>query len=83
MTITIYIIYQVILEQNAKTADLDALTKGVRIRDKFYKIKSVAYIKGRTKNEIGIEPLIYLRVYLKKYTERLKVLTMVGTIRID
>ena len=76
------IIYQVILEQNTKTADLDALTKGVRIRDKFYKIKSVAYIKGRTKNEIGIEASNISPGILKKILEQrsLKLLTMDRTI---
>ena len=72
------IIYQVILEQNAQTADLDALTKGIRIRDKVYKIKSVAHIKGRTKNEIGIEASNISSGILKKILEQrsLKALTM-------
>ena len=39
------ILYQVVLEQNAQTADLDALIKGIRIRDKVYKIKSISGVK--------------------------------------
>ena len=71
-------LYQVILEQNAQTADLDALTKGIRIRDKVYKVKSVAYIQGGTKNEIGIEAYNLSPGLLKKILEQrsLKVLTM-------
>jgi 23S rRNA pseudouridine2605 synthase len=48
-------LYQVILEQNVKTIDLDALIKGVRIQDMVYKVKSAAHIKGGSKKEIGIQ----------------------------
>ena len=48
-------IYQVILEQNAKITDLNALIKGVRIQDMVYKVKSAVYIQGGSKKEIGIE----------------------------
>ena len=48
-------LYHVILEQNAKITDLNALIKGVRIHDMVYKVKSAAYIQGGTKKEIGIE----------------------------
>ena len=48
-------LYQVILEQNVKTTDLNALIKGVRIQDMVYKVKSAAYIQGGSKKEIGIQ----------------------------
>jgi len=48
-------LYQVILEQNVKTIDLNALIKGVRIQDMVYKVKSAAYIQGGSKKEIGIQ----------------------------
>ena len=48
-------LYHVILEQNAKITDLNALIKGVRIHDMVYKVKSAAYIQGGSKKEIGIE----------------------------
>ncbi len=71
-------LYQVILEQNAETADLDALTKGTRIRDKVYKVKSAAYIQGGTKKEIGIEASNFSPGLLKKILEQrsLKVASM-------
>lgn len=63
-------IYQVILEQNVQTEDLDALTKGIRIRDKVYKVKSAAYILGGTKKEIGIEASNLSPGLLKKILEQ-------------
>ena len=48
-------LYHVILEQDVKTKDLNALIKGVRIQDMVYKVKSAAYIQGGSKKEIGIE----------------------------
>ena len=48
-------LYQVILKQNVKTTDLNALIKGVRIQDMVYKVKSAAYIQGGSKKEIGIQ----------------------------
>ena len=48
-------LYHLILEQNVKTTDLNALIKGVRIQDMVYKVKSAAYIQGGSKKEIGIE----------------------------
>ena len=71
-------LYQVILEQNAQTADLDALIKGIRIRDKVYKVKSAAYIQGGSKKEIGIEASNLSPGLLKKILEQrsLKALSM-------
>ena len=63
-------LYQVILEQNAETTDLDALTKGIRIRDKVHKVKSAAYIQGGTKKEIGIEASNLSPGLLKKILEQ-------------
>ena len=63
------ILYQVILEKNAETADFEALTKGIRILDKVYKVKSVAYIQGGTKKEIGIEGSNLSPGLLKKMLE--------------
>ncbi|MEC7124901.1 MAG: hypothetical protein VXW16_03420, partial [Bacteroidota bacterium] len=48
-------LYHVILEQDVKTKDLNALIKGIRIQDMVYKVKSAAYIQGGSKKEIGIE----------------------------
>ena len=42
-------LYHVILEQDVKTKDLNALIKGVRIQDMVYKVKSAAYIQGGAK----------------------------------
>lgn len=71
-------LYQVILEQNAKIADLDALNKGIRIRDKVHKVKSAAYIRGGTKKEIGIEASNLSPGLLKKILQQrnLNVLSM-------
>lgn len=71
-------LYQVILEQNAQTADLNALTKGIRIHDKVHKVKSAEYIQGGAKNEIGIEASNLSPGLLKKILEQrsLKPLSM-------
>ena len=71
-------IYQVTLDQNVQAAELEALTKGIRIRDKLYKVKSAAYIQGGTKKEIGIEAYNITPGLLKKILEQisLKVLFM-------
>ena len=63
-------LYQVILEQNVQNADLDALAKGIRIRDKVYKVKSAAYIQGGSKKEIGIEAVNLSPGLLKKILEQ-------------
>jgi 23S rRNA pseudouridine2605 synthase len=63
-------LYQVILEKNAEIADLDALTKGIRIMDKVHKVKSAAYIQGGTKKEIGIEASNLSPGLLKKILEK-------------
>ena len=63
-------LYQVILEQNVQTTDLDALTKGIRIRDKVYKLKSAAYIQGGSKKEIGIEAANLSPGLLKKILQQ-------------
>jgi 23S rRNA pseudouridine2605 synthase len=71
-------IYQVTLDQNVQAADLEALTKGIRIHDKLYKVKFAAYIQGGTKKEIGIEAYNITPGLLKKILEQisLKVLSM-------
>jgi 23S rRNA pseudouridine2605 synthase len=71
-------LYQVILDQNVQAADLEALTKGIRIRDKVYKVKSAAYIQGATKKEIGIEASNLSPGLLKKILEKrsLKAMSM-------
>ena len=63
---------------NAQTADLDALIKGIRIREKVYKVKSAAYIQGGSKKEIGIEASNLSPGLLKKILEQrsLKALSM-------
>ena len=48
-------LFHVILEQNLKIADLEALKKGIRIQNKVHNLKSIAFIQGGTKKEIGIE----------------------------
>ena len=63
-------LYKVILEKNAENADLDALTKGIRILDKVHKLKSAAYIQGGTKKEIGIEGFNLSPRLLKKLLEK-------------
>jgi len=63
-------LYKVILEKNAETADLNALTKGIRILDKVYKLKSAAYIQGGSKKEIGIEGFNLSPRLLKKLLEK-------------
>jgi 23S rRNA pseudouridine2605 synthase len=71
-------IYQVILNQNVQAADLEALTKGIRIRDKVYKVKFASYIQGGTKKEIGVEASNLSPGLLKKILEQrsLKALSM-------
>ena len=48
-------LFHVILEKNLKIADLEALKKGIRIHEKVHKFKSIAFIQGGTKKEVGIE----------------------------
>jgi len=63
------ILYQVTLEKIVEIADFEALIKGIRILDKVYKVKSVAYIQGGTKKEIGIEGSNLSPSLLKKMLE--------------
>ncbi len=63
-------IYKVILEENAETSDLEALTKGVRILDKVYKVKSAVFIQGGSKKEIGIDASNLSPGLLKKILEQ-------------
>ncbi len=63
-------LYQVILEKNAETKDLEALTKGIRIMDKVQKVKSAVYIQGGTKKDIGIESYNISPGFLKKLLEK-------------
>ncbi len=71
-------IYHVLLEKNAESEDIEALTKGIRIMDKVHKVKAAAYIQGRTKKEIGIEASNLSPGLLKKILEKrgLKVVSM-------
>ena len=63
-------LYQVILQQNARTDDLHALTNGIRMGDKVHKVKSAAFIQGGSKNEIGIEANNLSPGLLKKLLEQ-------------
>ena len=71
-------LYHVILEQDVKTKDLNALIKGVRIQDMVYKVKSAAFIQGGSKKEIGIEASnLSPGLLLKKFEQRsMNVLSM-------
>ena len=71
-------LYQVILEDNADAEDLEALTNGVRIEGQLHKVKSAAYILGRTKKEIGIDAVNIGPGLLKKMIQKrdLKVAAM-------
>ena len=71
-------LYHVKIDQNVQTADLDALVNGIRIQDKVCKVKSVAYIHGGSKKEIGIEGSNLSPGLLKKILEKrsLKALLM-------
>jgi len=71
-------LYQVVLEQNAQTEDLEALTRGIRIMDKVHRVKSAVFVQGASPKEIGIEADNLSPGLLKKIIEKrkLKVVSM-------